>query len=65
MIRGLRGTTPDGWRISLGNGGDGKRVLDEEWVRADYAARGEPVPEVMKAGSAPRLSVTRLKGAAK
>jgi hypothetical protein len=63
MIRGLRGTAGD-WRISLSRPGEPKPVLDEEWVRADYAARGESVPEVMKAGSAPRLSVTRVRKAA-
>jgi hypothetical protein len=65
LIRGLRGTTPDGWRISLGGGGEDREVLDEEWVRADYAARGEAVPLTVKPGSAPRLSVTRVREAAK
>jgi hypothetical protein len=61
IVRGLRGTTPDGWRVSLGKGGDWSTALDEEWIRADYAARGVPVPEVDKPGSKPRLSVTRIK----
>ena len=64
MIRGLRGTAGD-WRISLGGAGDWKTVLDEEKIRADYEARGETVPEVSKPGSAPKLSVTRIKKPAK
>jgi len=61
LVRGLRGTTPDGWRVTLGKGGDGGAALDEDWIRADYAARGVPVPEIDKPGSKPRLSVTRIK----
>ena len=62
-IRGLRGTAGD-WRISLGKPGEGKTVLDEEKVRADYEARGEHIPMTTKPGNAPRLTVTRLKKAA-
>jgi hypothetical protein len=60
MIRGLRGTAGD-WRISMTREGAPKAVLDEEKVRADYAARGEPIPETWRPGSAPRLNVTRIK----
>jgi hypothetical protein len=61
LIRGLRGVTGDGWRISLGEPGEDKPVLDEQQVRADYAARGLEVPEVTKPGNAPRMTVTRIK----
>jgi hypothetical protein len=64
LVRGLRGTTPDGWRVSLGNGGESGTALDEEWIRADYAARGEIVPEITTPGSRPRLTVTRVKAKA-
>lgn len=60
VIRGLRGTAGE-WRISLSKEGEKKLALDEAAVRADYAARGEPTPEFWKAGSAPRLNVTRIK----
>jgi len=60
LIRGLRGTAGD-WKISLGQGGEDKDVLDEAAVWADYAARGEQVPMTTKPGDAPRLSVTRIK----
>ena len=62
LIRGLRGTAGE-WRISLSRPGEPKPVIDEDWIRADYAARGEDIPMTMKPGSAPRLSVTRLKAA--
>ncbi len=62
MIRGLRGTAGD-WRISLGERGDDKDVLDEDAVRADYEARDEAVPMTTAAGNRPRLSVTRIKKA--
>jgi len=61
IVRGLRGTTPDGWRVSLGMGGVGGTALDEEWIRADYESRGVPVPEISKPGSMPALRVTRMK----
>lgn len=64
LIRGLRGTTPDGWRISLGKPGEDGEALDEDAVRADYEARGLDAPMTSKPGNAPRLSVTRVKGAA-
>lgn len=60
VIRGLRGTA-GGWRISLGQGGEDKDVLDEAAVVADYAARGLPVPMTVKPGDAPRLSVTPVR----
>ena len=60
LIRGLRGTA-DGWRISMTREGEKKSVLDEEWIRADYTARGEPVPEMLVPGAASRLNVTRIK----
>ena len=64
MIRGLRGRAGD-WRISLGEGGEDRDVLDEDAVRAGYAARNEAVPMTVKPGQAPRLSVRKIKGTAK
>lgn len=64
QIRGVTGTTPDGWRVSMTKPGEKKLVLDEEWVRADYAARGELVPEVLVPGAAPKLNVRKLRKAA-
>jgi hypothetical protein len=61
LIRGLRGKTASGWRVTLGKPGAGSLVLDEEQVRADYAELGRGVPEVFKEGQAGRLSVTRIK----
>ena len=60
LVRGLRGTAGE-WRVSTSEAGEAKTALDEDWIRADYAARGEAVPEIEKAGSAPRLTVTRIK----
>lgn len=62
MIRGLRGATPD-WRISLGEPGEGKPVIDEDAIRADYEARGEVIPMTTKPGNAARMTVTRIKKA--
>lgn len=60
LVRGLRGTAGD-WRVSTSEPGEPKTALDEDWIRADYATRGEPVPEVSKPGAAPRLTVTKIK----
>jgi len=60
MLRGLRGIA-DGWRVSTGEAGDDKEVLDEAAVYAGYAARGEQVPTTFKPGNAPRLTVTKIK----
>lgn len=60
LIKGLRGTAGE-WRISLSDPGDTKTVLDEDWIRADYASRGEPVPEIEVPASAPRMTVSRIK----
>jgi hypothetical protein len=65
VIRGLRGIAGD-WRVSTGEPGEDRDVLDEAAVFADYAARGVPVPLAVRPGTAPRLTVTKLrrKGAA-
>ena len=60
MIRGLRGTAGD-WRVSTSRPGEDKDVPDEAAIFAGYAARGEQVPMTTKPGSAPRLTVTRIK----
>ena len=60
MIRGLRGDAGE-WRVSTGEPGEDKDVIDEDAVRADYEARGMTVPMTVKPGSAPRLTVTRIK----
>ena len=62
IIRGLRGTAGE-WRIGLSKPGEPKEVIDEEWIRADYAARGETVPTTWAPGAAAKLSVTRIKKA--
>jgi hypothetical protein len=61
QIRGLRGTTEDGWKVSTGRGGEPSDVIDEAAVIADYAARGFEVPMTTKPGNAPRLLVSRPK----
>jgi len=62
LIRGLRGTTADGlWRISTGERGDPKDVMDEDAIRAAYVARGEPIPVVAVPGNRPALRVTKIK----
>ncbi|HEY3924765.1 MAG TPA: hypothetical protein VGL75_09390 [Acidothermaceae bacterium] len=60
LIRGLRGTAK-GWRISMTNPSGTKSVLDEDQVRADYAANQLSVPTVDVPSSSPSLRVTRLK----
>ena len=60
LVRGLRGIAGE-WRVSTSEAGEPKTALDEDWIRADYASRGEPVPEMERPGIAPRLTVTRIK----
>jgi hypothetical protein len=60
VIRGLRGTAGD-WRVSTGEPGEDKDVINVGAIYADYAARGEQVPMTAKPGSAPRLTVTKIK----
>ena len=60
LVRGLRGRAGE-WSISLGEPGEGKDVLDELAVRADYAERGLTVPEITKPGAAPKLYVRKVK----
>jgi hypothetical protein len=60
LIRGLRGQAGD-YRVSLSDPGEASEVLDEDWIRVDYAARGEQMPVTLKPGSSPRLSVTRIR----
>ena len=62
LIRGLRGITAGGLARSRSAGPARTRpVIDEDAIRADYAARGEHVPMTTKPGNAPRLTVTRIK----
>lgn len=61
-IRGLRGITPDGWRIRLGEPGEPKEVLDEAVVRMQYQSLGIDLPMVEKPSRAPSLLVTRTRG---
>jgi hypothetical protein len=63
MLNGLDGSTGE-WRVSMSRQGDGKAALDEETILADYEARGENPPMVLKPGRAPFLRVARVKGAA-
>lgn len=60
LIRGYHAQAR-GWRISTGKPGADKRELDEDKVRAIFAEWDMEVPEVVKPGSSPRLSVTRIK----
>lgn len=60
MIRGLRGLAGD-WRVSTGEPGDEKEVLDEDTIYRDYEIWGAPVPMTTRPGSAPRLTVTKIK----
>jgi hypothetical protein len=60
LIRGLRGTAGD-WRVSIGEPGEDKDVIDDDAIRAGYEARGERIPMTTRPGSAPRLTVTRIK----
>jgi hypothetical protein len=62
-VRGLQGIAGE-YRVGLSREGDKKLVLDENWIRADYAARGEQVPQVWTTGRAPSLNVTRIRKAA-
>lgn len=64
MVRGLRGVTPAGTRVSLSEPGQDGTRLDEARVRSDYAARGLDVPEVTKPGAAPKLLVRQIGKAA-
>ncbi|HXJ24839.1 MAG TPA: hypothetical protein VNH17_04025, partial [Streptosporangiaceae bacterium] len=59
LLRGLHAQAR-GWRVTTSAPGRDGVELDEEAVRADYAARGVPVPEIVKPGQSPRLSVTRI-----
>lgn len=60
MIRGLRGRAGE-WKVSTGELGEDKAVPDMAAIEADYAETGRDVPMTWKPGSAPRLTVTRIK----
>jgi len=60
LIRGLHAKAGE-WKVTTTAPGEAKWELDEDAVRAEYAERGADVPEVLKPGSAPKLSVTRIK----
>lgn len=64
LVRGLNGVAGN-WRVSMGQPGEDKEVLDEFRIRSEYEASGRPLPVTTKPGSSPRLSVTRVKSAAK
>jgi hypothetical protein len=63
VIRGLRGIAGD-WKVSTGDPGEDRPVMDEAAVIADYEARGVPVPMAMKPGAGPRLTVAKIRKAA-
>jgi hypothetical protein len=63
MIRGLRGTAGD-WKVSTGEPGEDKEVIDEDAIWRDYEERGAQVPMTVKPGNAPRLTVTKIKAPA-
>lgn len=60
LFRGLHATAR-GWRVSTSAPGEDGKALDEAAIRADYAKRGVKVPEVVKPGQGPRLTVTKIK----
>jgi hypothetical protein len=60
LVRGLNGIAGD-YRVSMGEPGEDKEVPDEDAIRADYEARGLPVPVTTKPGQAGRLNVRRVK----
>lgn len=60
LIKGLNGTAGQ-WRITLGEPGEDGEALDEAAIRADYEARGLPVPMITKPGAAPKLYVRQMK----
>jgi hypothetical protein len=61
QIRGLRGITANGWRVTTSAPGAPKQVLDEDAIRADYEARDATLPMTTKDGPGPRLNVTKPK----
>lgn len=62
LVRGLRGTTGDGWRVTMTQPSGTKDVLDEDAVRATYEASGLPLPYRQVPTSAPSVRVTKAKG---
>lgn len=59
-IRGLRGVAGD-WRITMTTPKGMKPVLDEQQVRAEYAANGLDVPTRLVPTASPSLRVERVK----
>ena len=65
MIRGLRGQTPDGWKVTTSKQGEPGEEPDPEAIEEFFAEHGAKVPMREKPGQSPRLSVTRIKDKAK
>jgi hypothetical protein len=61
LIRGWRGVTPGGWKVTTSRPGEPGEKPDMDAIEADYAARGLPVPMRETAGKAASATVTRIK----
>jgi hypothetical protein len=65
MIRGLRGVTATGWKVTTSKPGEAGEAPDMEAIREFYAANDAEVPMTSTPGASPRLTVTKLKETAK
>ena len=63
LIRGLRGQTASGWKVTTSKQGEAGEEPDMDAVEEFFADHGAEVPMREKPGSSPRLSVTRIKEA--
>jgi hypothetical protein len=61
MVRGLRGRTADGWKVTTSRPGEPGEEPDMDAVREILADFGIELPMRKTPGSSPRLSVTRIK----
>jgi hypothetical protein len=61
LIRGQRGVTPGGWKVTTSRPGEPGEKPDMEAIEADYAARGLEVPMREVPGKAASATVTRIK----
>jgi hypothetical protein len=65
LIRGYRGVTAAGWRVSTSGPGDAGEAPDMAAIEAHYEEAGLRMPMTATPGSSPRLTVTRLKAVKK
>lgn len=59
LIKGIRGRTANGWKVSLGRKPAGKFVYDEELIERQYRSAGMEVPLRPGKISSPRIIVSR------